>query len=419
MEAEDTYVQELSKYSRQLFYILFIIGLLIFFVESFKTSSWDLQRSAQLITISIMTIGIVVDYFKKDHLIRVYFLLIVGMIHLPLRYYNYQSTMASSLFWLLMLPSMVTYFINIRTSWYVLVITIVQVLAINFLFKLQSFSPLIFDSFSKQEMITLISWLLMVILLTIFFNKIESSRLKYYELSKEKISDDIHKNKLSSLGEMAGAIAHEINNPLFVIKGNIYLMEKILKKDYPEAYLEIEKYLEKDKKTTERIANTIQSMLQISRQNQEKPIEKVPIANAIKLALDVSLASLEKENIRFISRESEWELSAVINPNILGQVLINLFSNSQKAISHLENKWIKIDLEKTGTIVNLYFTDSGEGISPEIAKRIFEPFFTTQTHSEGSGFGLSISRSLLSSMGADITYLVREGHTFFKMSFRA
>ncbi|MAZ49037.1 MAG: hypothetical protein CME65_10765 [Halobacteriovoraceae bacterium] len=418
MEAQDTYAKELSKYSRQLFYILFFISLLIFFIESFKTSSWNLQRSAQLITTFIMTIGIVVDYFKKDHITRVYFLLIVGMIHLPLRYYNYHTTMAPSLFWLLMLPSMVTYFINIKTSWYVLVITIFQVLAINFLFKLQSFFPLVLDSFSKPEMITLISWLLMVILLTVFFNKIESSRLKYYELSKEKISNDVHKNKLSSLGEMAGAIAHEINNPLFVIAGNTYLMEKILKKDHPEAYSKLEKYLEKDKETTERIANTIQSMLQISRQNQEKPIEKVPIGVAIKLALDVSLASLEKDNIRFISRESEWELAAVINPDILGQVLINLFSNSHKAISHLENKWIKIDLEKTGEIVNLYFTDSGEGISPEIAKRIFEPFYTTQTTNEGSGFGLSISRSLLTSMGADITYLMREGHTCFKMSFR-
>ena len=417
MEAIQKHSDEFALYSKQLLYVVLGIGGLIVVIEALKGGDWSFSRSSQVIAMSLLSLGAILDLFLNNHRLRVFILLSVGLIHLPYRYYMYGQTMSSSLIWITIIPIFATFFINKLASWVLTCVVFTQVILINLLLRLESLSPLKIADFSKNDLISLLSWMFLIFILTMFFNKIETARLNYQELLKKNLSGAIQHSKLMSLGEMAGSIAHEINNPLFVIKGNSFLMGKKLQKNFPEAYAAVEKHLERDRDVADRIALTVKTMLEISRQQNEMPNRHTSIEEAFNAAMAISGNTLVQSHIKLIYDAENLKTKAYLNAELVAQVLVYLFQNSQFALKNLEEKWIKIEVEQDDKEAHIYVSDSGAGIDPEIAHRIFEPFYTTKPVGEGSGFGLSISRSLLVNMGADITYLKRNGHTCFKISF--
>ena len=83
----------------------------------------------------------------------------------------------------------------------------------------------------------------------------------------------------------------------------------------------------------------------------------------------------------------------------ISQVLLNLLSNSIDAVQKLPEKWIHIEVLSTEQHLKIRVTDSGSGISQDLAQKIFQPFFTTKDIGKGTGLGLSISDGIIKSHG--------------------
>lgn len=193
----------------------------------------------------------------------------------------------------------------------------------------------------------------------------------------------------TALGEMAGSIAHEINNPLAIIMGKSQLL---LRKETSEP---TKKSLEVIIKTTQKIAEIIQSLRVLSRDASNDPFEFVQARVIIKDAMGLSMERLKKNQIEFeVSKEfDDYDLAC--RRVQIAQILINLINNAVDAISDKPNSKIRLELkEKDGTLV-LSVIDSGPGFAPEIREKILTPYFTTKGIGKGTGLGLNLSRNIM------------------------
>ncbi|MGE3975497.1 MAG: sensor histidine kinase [Bdellovibrionales bacterium] len=233
----------------------------------------------------------------------------------------------------------------------------------------------------------------------------ESEHTQELERSQKIIMDQqqalVSSSKMSALGEMAGGVAHEINNPLAVIKTlSAQLLEVIEEQN-------IDRPLAKEmatqiESTTDRIAKIVRSMRSFSRDGSNDPYQSVNIHQLIEETL-----SFCRE--RFIGHGTPVTVES-FNKNLciegryteLSQVLLNLFNNAHDAILHHTDKWIKVSVSDQQDWVELHITDSGTGISPEVQNKMFQPFFTTKEIGAGTGMGLSISTGIIDSHSGEL-----------------
>jgi two-component system NtrC family sensor kinase len=97
------------------------------------------------------------------------------------------------------------------------------------------------------------------------------------------------------------------------------------------------------------------------------------------------------------------------------QVFVNLLSNAVDAISSLEDKWIRFEVNTVDDSVMITITDSGKGIETTTLEKIFSPFFTTKSVNFGTGLGLSISRKIVEIHHGSLTYDADSINTRFKI----
>ena len=215
--------------------------------------------------------------------------------------------------------------------------------------------------------------------------------------------------KLAAMGQMAASMAHEIRNPLGIIKGTADVLK--------------EKYAPKDKSDelfdfifaeVQRLNHLVNNFLSFAR---EPKLNITPQNLSVLVERVIHAAQRDsQENSASISFSSEKELPLVaVDENALQQVLFNLILNAQQAISD-ENGEILIKIEKKqtrkGNFARISVQDNGEGITGDLEK-VFEPFFTTK--SSGSGLGLAISKQLIEKHGGWMEVISERGKgtTFF------
>lgn len=239
-----------------------------------------------------------------------------------------------------------------------------------------------------------------LLLLSILANQtavaVENSRnynalLKANEELKILQAQMIQAAKLAAVGELAGGIAHEINNPLQILLGHIQLIQ--LGRDLPKRIGIVKEQVEK-------IAQITRRLLNFSR--------KVPEDFRFE-TVDVNFAI--QEIIAFISYQFKYndiELILKLDPALptihgnkvyLQQVFLNIMINAKDAMPEGGKLVIETLFEDGSVIVK--FTDTGVGIQPEIKEKIFEAFFTTKGN-KGTGLGLSISRWIVRKHGGEI-----------------
>lgn len=220
--------------------------------------------------------------------------------------------------------------------------------------------------------------------------------------------------KMSSLGEMASGIAHEINNPLMIITGTCSKIRRTLNQAEAE---KCEKEISKIESTAFRISKIIKGLKAFSRNADNDLKESVTLNRLIEDTFELCGQRFENENIQ-IRKELNGleELEVKVRPTQVVQVLLNLLSNSFDAIENLDQRWIEVVLEKTlhGAVIKV--TDSGPGIPEELVEKIMVPFFTTKEVGKGTGIGLSISRGIMEHNDGKLTY-VRGPHTCFALEF--
>ena len=206
--------------------------------------------------------------------------------------------------------------------------------------------------------------------------------------------------KLASIGEITAGVAHEINNPVAVIQGNVDVVRLTLGEQAEPVKTELDLI---DRQIM-RIGGIVGKLLQFARPSDYGKFEEY-----VNLR-DVTQDSLGLVDHVYASKDIDVKLEfsevpdVKINPSELQQVIINLIINAVQAMDGNGTLTIQSDvLERDGkTGVCLAFHDSGPGISEDTINTIFDPFFTTK-RAKGTGLGLSISQSIIQTAGGIIT----------------
>lgn len=223
---------------------------------------------------------------------------------------------------------------------------------------------------------------------------IENSRLYTdLEATHTQLKDSQHQIMLSAkfaaIGELAGGVAHEVNNPLQIILSRVQLMT-LQNKDQPK----LVKGLQLIEHNVKRISRIIRALLGFAGHNaQESECEQFDIGQALRQALALVGHQLERGLIE-TSLECQEDLPLLTgNVGELEQVFINLMINAHNAMAHGGS--LQISARIVGQQVEVRFADTGCGIAPEHLDRIFEPFYTTRADEGGTGLGLAVSYRII------------------------
>lgn len=219
-------------------------------------------------------------------------------------------------------------------------------------------------------------------------------------------------SRLSAIGELAGSIAHEINNPLGIVKGYSEQLMKLLKRE-PMDRDRIHYAGQKISETIDRMSQIILSLRRLSYEGQGEPFESVDLVQVVDDTLAICRQSIEQLGIELIFERPSEPCSVMGRPLQIGQVLLNLIQNARDAVEPLERKWIRISLRKKDSVLELGVEDSGGGLKPDVLARIGQPFFTTKPFGKGTGLGISISRKIMAAHGGRIDVDAKHPHTRF------
>jgi len=242
----------------------------------------------------------------------------------------------------------------------------------------------------------------------------------------------IQSGKLAALGEMATGIAHEINQPLNVIKmtttGMLYFLGK--GKTLPQEMLH--KELASTDRQVERIRKIIDHLRVFSRKSENIETEEVDINISLKNSLIFVSEQLRLHQIEVEIDYAEFLPKVMADSNKLEQVFLNILSNARDAMDEKENldvgkqasknskgkeykKILKIcSFVENGNAVAA-ISDTGGGIPKDVRSKIFEPFFTTKEVGKGTGLGMSISYNIIKEFKGSLNFEVEEevGTTFY------
>ncbi|EBA02098.1 sensory box sensor histidine kinase [Rhodobacterales bacterium HTCC2150] len=223
------------------------------------------------------------------------------------------------------------------------------------------------------------------------------------ELKKSQ-AQVIHSSKLATLGEMATSVAHELNQPLNVIRlaaGNCRL-----RIDPDSTYL-VEK-LSRIEEQTARAALIIDHMKMFGRKTDEKP-SNINVHEVIQSTFDlvgeqIRLAGINLREKKRCSSSKEHEIFVIGHEIQLEQVFINLITNARDALQTRGRslKEITIEIVESLESIQIKIFDTGGGIPEKVIDQIFHPFFTTKEVSKGTGLGLSISYGIITDMGGSL-----------------
>ncbi|MBC7713470.1 MAG: CHASE domain-containing protein [Rhizobacter sp.] len=227
--------------------------------------------------------------------------------------------------------------------------------------------------------------------------------------------------KMSSLGEMAGGIAHEINNPLTIIIGKTSLLKRRLEFNHADSVSETEKLnhsisdeLTNIQITAKRIGSIIRGLRSFSRNAENDLMEKVQVSTLVNETLEFS-----RERFKFHSIDLKLDMDADESLYVNGraaqllQVLVNLLNNAYDAVENLNVRWVELKVSHADQICRISVTDSGDGIDPEVLEKIMMPFFTTKEVGKGTGLGLSISKGIIEDHKGKLYYDTTCANTSF------
>ncbi|MCU1763860.1 PAS domain-containing protein [Pseudomonas sp. 14P_8.1_Bac3] len=213
--------------------------------------------------------------------------------------------------------------------------------------------------------------------------------------------------KMATLGEMATGLAHEINQPLNVMRMAIVnVLKRLSNGDVQIDYLTDK--LNRIDAQVQRAARVVDHMRVFGRRSE---IEQHPFnpADAIEGTLSLLAEGMRGKGVELRVSETGCTVQVRGYVDQLEQVLINLMVNARDALlSKREanrdfNPWISVHVERDERSVRLWVEDNGGGIDPRLLERIFEPFFTTKPVGVGTGLGLSVSYGIIENMGGTLS----------------
>lgn len=224
---------------------------------------------------------------------------------------------------------------------------------------------------------------------------------RYYDETKHKqvLRTLFQFEKMSSLGELSGHLAHELNNPLSGIMGLAQVLQQS-----PEVNNQIKKDLFEIENGAKRSLEIIKNLMEFTNQNSStlnENFQLVSIDECVEKTIPLLKTALRQHRLFVDLKSKEYKVKLV--PPMFQQVVFNLIQNAAQATKdHGSIKiWSEVDLVSKS--VRLLVEDNGEGIADENKERIFDAFYTTKPEGFGTGLGLSLCKQVVEKFDGKIS----------------
>ena len=205
-------------------------------------------------------------------------------------------------------------------------------------------------------------------------------------------------DRLIAAGTLAAGVAHEINNPLTYVLGNVELTQRRLK-DHPAAKAALEDSLTQMVDGLERIRDVVADLRAFARP-EEDVVARLDLSVVCDAAIRL-VSSLVRHRAEVVTDYARDVPAVIANESRLGQIVINLIVNASHAMPERATSESRITV-RTRTLPSgeaaIMVEDNGTGIAPEVLARLFDPFFTTKELAAGTGLGLSVCQSIVASL---------------------
>lgn len=243
----------------------------------------------------------------------------------------------------------------------------------------------------------------------------------------------IQSSKLITLGEMATGMAHELNQPLNVIKmaaqAALFEIEDVEESDpganrpfvaSPDSAMFVKARLQRVVEQVDRAATIIDHMRIFGRVPAGRP-PVIDAAATCRSALQLIGHQLRDSEVEVVLRLGDAPQPVKCHPVLLEQVLVNLLLNARDATASISvpAREIRIDVQSVDHEVIIIVSDNGPGIPAALRDRVFEPFFTTKSAEKGTGLGLSISYGIVRDSGGRLELLDSAQGCVFRVVFPA
>ena len=213
-------------------------------------------------------------------------------------------------------------------------------------------------------------------------------------------------NRLAYLGTMATATAHEINQPIGIIRA----ATDAALQDYDENLLsldEIKPLLEKVLAQTDRLKSIIENFRRFARGDRSQK-EIINVNNVVSQTAKNFVEQFKQHNVDLViknTRRAEATPKAWANPYQLEEVLINLLTNARDAVEGRKKATVWVEVRRLrGGRTQITVEDNGPGVSNDYKEQMFVPFVSTKPTEKGTGLGLYISKRIISDLGGKLYY---------------
>ena len=216
----------------------------------------------------------------------------------------------------------------------------------------------------------------------------------------------MHRERIATIGTLAGGVAHEFNNILTPILLYSQLALNDSTPDSPRA-----RDLGRIVSAAHRARSLIKRILTFSREMDSLDISAFSLRSTVEEALAL-MRAIVPANVEIVLEAPQQEIRVSGDPSLVHQVIINLCTNAYQAMRQTGGRIVirlrqieelPVDGPESGPAALLEVSDTGHGIDPAVIAHIFEPFFTTREVGEGTGLGLSVVHGIVTSMGGTIT----------------
>ncbi|RKH41181.1 sensor histidine kinase [Corallococcus sicarius] len=207
----------------------------------------------------------------------------------------------------------------------------------------------------------------------------------------------VEAQKLAAVGQLGAGVAHEINNPLAGILGNVQLL--LLDRASGDSDFET---LRKIEQSAKRCKDITQNLLRFSQQRERPDMRPVDLNSVVRDALSLTENQTRGEGIDLVTELSATVPRVRADPGHLSQVVLALLSNARTAMIKTPEKRLSLRTGERDGMCILEVEDTGKGIAENIRPRIFEPFFTTKDVWSNVGLGLSVAWRIITEAGGTL-----------------
>ncbi|NOK08274.1 sensor histidine kinase [Corallococcus exercitus] len=207
----------------------------------------------------------------------------------------------------------------------------------------------------------------------------------------------VEAQKLAAVGQLGAGVAHEINNPLAGILGNVQLL--LLDRAADDVDFET---LRKIEQSAKRCKDITQNLLRFSQQRERPDLRPVDLNAVVRDALSLTENQTRGEGVDLVTELSAEVPRVKADPGHLSQVVLALLSNARTAMMKTPVKRLTLRTGERDGMCILEVEDTGKGIAENIRPRIFEPFFTTKDVWSNVGLGLSVAWRIITEAGGTL-----------------